>query len=194
MSGHMVTVADAYLPVTLSVPNLSDKEFREFCEQYPDYRLEYTADGDLIIMPPTDPETGYRNAEITGQLRNWARAEGRGIYTDSSSGYILPDGSRLSPDAAWISRERFRRTPTCPEFVIELLSPEDRRKKCHQKMLTWIANGALLGWMIDPRDRSVTVYRPNREPEVLAGVSEVAGAGPVEGFVLDLRLIWSGAQ
>ena len=83
-----------------------------------------------------------------------------------------------------------RRKPICPEFVIELLSPSDRGKKVHEKMLEWIANGAELGWMIDPFRKTVSIYRSGHEPEVREGITEIAGEGPVAGFVLDLREIW----
>src|SRR5690242_12071623 len=124
----MVTVEETYLPITLSVPGLTDEKFREFCELYSDYRLEYTAEGELVIMPPTDPETGARNFEISGQLRNWARQDGRGIGTDSSAGFLLPNGARIAPDSSWSSRDRFYRREL-PEFIIELRSPEDRINK-----------------------------------------------------------------
>ena len=96
----MVMVEETYLPLTLYAPGLTDARFQEFCEQYADYRLEYSAEGELTIMPPTDPRTGFRNAQITTQLLNWAMASGTGIVTDSSAGFILPNGARLSPDAA----------------------------------------------------------------------------------------------
>ena len=111
-----------------------------------------------------------------------------GRVVDSSTGFKLPSGARRSPDAAWISRGRSK-ARLCPEFVVELLSPSDRVRKTHAKMLEWIENGAELGWMITPRNRSVTVYRPGRAPEVLTGISEIAGEGPVDGLVLDLRRI-----
>ena len=186
----MVTVEEAYLPLTLSAPGLTDAQFQEFCEQYADFRLEYTAEGELIIMPPTDPETSARNATLAAQLFNWARPDGRGIATESSGGFVLPNGARLAPDAAWISRTRLR-AKQCPEFVIELLSPTDRPRKVHAKMLEWIANGVELGWLIDPKKQSVTIYRPGQEPEIRAGVAGIAGEGPVDGFVLDLLPVWT---
>ena len=186
----MVMVEETYLPVTLYAPGLTDARFQEFCEQYTGYRLEYTADGELLIMPPTDPETSFRNARITTQLMNWAMASGKGIVTESSGGFILPNGARLSPDAAWVSpAQRGRRHPL-PEFVIELLSPTDRPNVTHKKMLEWIANGVQLGWMIDPRGRNVSIYRPGREPETRTGLQELAGEGPVDGLLLDLSSIW----
>ncbi len=187
----VMMVADTYLPVSLSVPGITDEQFQDFCEQYADYRLEYTVEGELLIMPPTDPETGVRNAIITEELSRWARANGRGFATDSSAGFKLPSGARLAPDAAWISRDRFARKPICPEFVIELVSPSDKLKKVQAKMREWVSNGVELGWMIDPRTQSVTIYRPNRDSEVLAGAASVVGEGPIAGFVLDLTAIWA---
>ena len=187
----MVMVEEAYMPLTLFVPDMTDEQFTELCDQYSDFRLEYTADGEVIIMPPTDPETGARNATLTFLLRGWVASTKRGIVTDSSGGFVLPNHSRLSPDAAWISRERFHQRPTCPEFIIELLSPFDRRKKAHEKTLEWIANGVELGWLIDPFQKSVSIYRPGCDVEVRQGILEIAGEGPIAGFVLDLREIWN---
>jgi len=186
----MVTVEEIYLPLTLSAPGLTDAQFQEFCEQYADYRLEYTAEGELIIMPPTDPETGIRNATVTAQLSTWARRNRRGFGSDSSAGFTLPNGARLAPDAAWISRARLR-SKEVPEFVIELLSPTDRPRKLHAKMLEWIANGVELGWLIDPRKQSVTIYRPGREPETRTAITSIDGEGPIEGFTLDLEPVWT---
>jgi Uma2 family endonuclease len=112
----VMMVEDTYLPATLSVPSLTDAEFRDWCDQYPDYSLEYTADGELIIMPPTDPDTGARSARITKRLGIWADVVRRGIVTDSSTGFVLPNQSRRSPDAAWSSGQRFRRSQSCPDL------------------------------------------------------------------------------
>ena len=185
----MFTVEETYLPMTLTAPDITDAEFDAFCEQFPDCRLESTAEGDLIVVPPTDPETGDRNSEITMQLKFWAR-DRDGFAPDSSAGFRLPNGARRSPDASWISFPRLDRR-RCPEFVIELLSPTDRPRTVRAKMQEWIENGAELGWMIDPKARSFTIFRPGQEPEVRAGIEEIAGEGPIAGFVLDLRRIWN---
>lgn len=187
----MVMVEESYLPISLSAPHLTDDEFRELCDKYSNYRIEYTADGDLIIMPPTDPETGARNAALTKRLGNWADTVKRGIVTDSSGGFVLPNHARRAPDTAWMSRETFQKPMSCPEFVIELISPFDQRKKIHLKMIEWIENGALLGWMIDPSRRTVSIYRPGQEVEVRKDILSIEGEGPVAGFVLDLRELWN---
>ena len=114
----------------------------------------------------------------------------RGAVTDSSTGFRLPNGARRSPDAAWISRDRLGGKPNCPEFVIELLSPSDRLPVAKAKMVEWIANGAGLGWMIDPKAQAVTIYRPGQEAETRTGILRLVGEGPVAGFVLELERIW----
>ncbi|MBM3753486.1 MAG: Uma2 family endonuclease, partial [Acidobacteria bacterium] len=149
-----------------------------------------TSDGKLHIMPPTDRKTSSRNLEIGTQLKLWARQHG-GLATDPSGGFVLPNGARLAPDAAWISLERESDPMSCPNFVIELLSPSDRSRITHEKMLDWLANGIELGWMIDPKRRTVTIYRRDREPELLTAPDQVVGEGPVAGFVLDLVPVWA---
>lgn len=186
----VMMVADTYLPVTLSIPDMTDEKFQALCEEYEDYRVEYTAEGKLLIMPPTDPETGARNAILIEELSRWSRANGFGVATDSSSGFVLPSGARLAPQASWASRNRFRQRPLCPQFVIELLSPTDRLKKADAKMQEWLANGVELGWLIDPRSQSVTIYRPHQDPEVRTGVA-LHGEGPIAGFTLNLAPVWA---
>ena len=186
----MVTVEEAYLPVTLFVPDISDAKFQEFCDQYADFQVEYTGEGELIIMPPTDRHTSLRNAKIGFQLMGWAQVDGRGEVTESSGGFTLGNGARRSPDAAWSSHERFA-IGACPEFVIELLSPSDRPKVTRAKMQEWVENGAELAWMIDPATHSITIFRPGQAPVDHVGVDSLKGEGPVAGFVLDLRPVWA---
>jgi Uma2 family endonuclease len=188
----VMMVADTYLPVSLSIPDMTDAQFQELCEQYADYRLEYTSEGELIILPPTDRDTGLRNSLINYQLTKWFLETGKGIVSDSSAGFILPNGARRSPDAAWTSDERGAQSSTiCPEFVIELQSPSDKAKRVHEKMLEWLSNGAELGWLIDPRTRTVTIYRRHQAPEVRREMTSIEGEGPVAGFTLDLQRIWA---
>jgi len=176
---------------------LTDEEFLALCQQYPDYRIESTAEGDIIIMPPAHPRTGRRNAAITAQLFNWAEQDGRGEAYDSSSGFFLVSGARRSADSAWVSRERLKGLDddhamwhATPEFVIELRSGSDRIKTLRAKMQEWIANGVSLAWLIDPKERTVEIYRPGAEPEVLTEPAEVLGEGPVAGFALKMARVW----
>jgi Uma2 family endonuclease len=192
-------VDEAFLPATLTVPPMSDDEFAAFVSEHPDLNFEMTAEGELIVMPPTFSVTGFRNQEIGRQLANWAVHDGRGISGDSSIGFVLPNGARRSPDQSWVPRSEFSRLSAkelsrywhiCPAFVIELRSTSDRLRVLRDKMREWIENGAQLGWLIDPESRTVEIYRPHTEPELLTNPTSVAGEGPVGGFVLELQRVW----
>jgi Uma2 family endonuclease len=188
-------------PVVLHPPPMDDDEYYDFCQQFEGLRVERMADGCVVIMAPTGYESSDRNSDINSQLRDWAKRDGRGRVSDSNGEFILPDGSAFAPDAAWTSWERINQLSSkqkkkfprlVPEFIIELMSPSDRRAQLRRKMQLWIDNGVLLGWFIDPDRRTVTIYRPRAEPEVLENPERVIGDGPIDGFVLDLKDIWAG--
>jgi Uma2 family endonuclease len=192
-------IDEAYLPAILTVGPMTDEAFAQLCAEHPDLNLEMSAHGELIIMPQTYTWTGARNNEISRQLANWARQDKRGGAFDSSTGWLLPTGARRSPDAAWILKQRIkdldptafsRYWPICPNFVIELRSQTDRVRVLREMMGEWLANGAQLGWLIDPELRTIEIYRPGFEAETRAGALSVAGEGPVDGFVLDLAPVW----
>ena len=192
-------IDEAYLPATLTARPMTDDEFVSFCAAYPDLCFEMTAENELVVTPPAYTLTGARNAGISGQLQIWARQDRRGVACDSSTGFVLPNGARRSPDAAWILKERIQQLTEAsftrfwrlsPDFVIELRSKTDRTRVIREKMNEWIENGAQLGWLIDLESRTVEIYRPGKEPELLSGIAAVAGEGPVEGFVLDLVPVW----
>lgn len=194
-----LVIEDQFLPATLSAPPMTDEEFERFCAEHPDLFFEMTAEGELIVMPPTDPETSMRNAEVQFQLSAWARKDRRGKVVEASGGFVLANGARRSPDASWISKSAIQNLQAkggkhlwrlCPEFVIELRSPGDRLRKLRSKMREYIENGVQLGWLIDPENRSIEIYRPGRDPELRQEIDSIAGEGSVEGFVLDLRAIW----
>jgi len=181
----------------------SDKAYLKFCEANPDLRVERNAEGEIIIVPPAGLESDDRNAEVVAQLRIWAKKDGRGRASGPTAQFFLPDGSALSPDAAWVSNESGKRMSererkgfpyVCPEFVIEVLSPSDRLKKTQQKMERWIANGAQLAWLIDGDAETVYIYQKDKPVEIRRGIVRLAGKGPVKGFTLQLRTIWDGLK
>lgn len=182
------------------VVRLTDDQFFEFCQLNRDLRIERTAGGGITIMPPTGGDTSNRNAEITMQLRLWAKRDGTGVTFDSSGGFVLPNNAVLSPDASWVSRDRLaaltarQRTkflPLCPDFVIELRSPTDSLSALRNKMREFIENGARLGWLIDPREQQVHVYRPESPVVELLHRPESVSAEPLlPGFSLEMAEIW----
>jgi Uma2 family endonuclease len=177
---------------------MTDGEFLALCERHPDCRMESTTDGEVIIMPPANPQTGARNQEIGGQLWWWGR-ERAGRSFDSSSGFFLRNGARRSPDAAWASGDRLAGLASepqfwhiSPNFVIELKSTSDRLGTLRSKMREWVDNGVDLAWLIVPETRTVEIYRVGEaESTVLEGPQEVRGEGAVEGFVLQLERVWA---
>ena len=182
---------------------LSDKEYFAFCAANPDLNVERTAEGEILIVPPAGTESSYREGRVFRELTDWADSDGRGKAFPSSVQFLLPDGSALSPDAAWVSNkalQRFSRQqkegflPLCPEFVVEVRSKSDRLPRAKAKMEQWVANGVRLAWLIDGNARTVHVYRKDRAAEALRGIEKLRGEGPVEGFVLQLRSIWEGLR
>lgn len=178
---------------------LTGQDFFELCRLNPDMRIEQTARGDLVIMPPTGGETGRRNSRLTGQLDAWADADGGGIAFDSSTGFTLPNGSRRSPDASWVrcsrwegltAEEREQFPPLCPDFVVELRSRRDTLAALQGKMQEYLSNGAQLGWLVDPLEQKVHVYAPGQPARCLDKPATLDGDPLLRGFHLDLTAIW----
>ena len=178
---------------------LTDDLFDELCRLNRDMRLERTAKGELIIMPPTGGETGNRNHELNRQLGNWRKSDATGAAFDSSTGYKLPNGADRSPDASWVQKARLaaltleqkkKFLPLCPDFAVELRSPSDDLADVKAKLEEYIACGLRLGWLIDPEEKTVYVYRPQVAVQKLVDVNEVSADPELPGFLLDLREIW----
>ncbi|MBI3245853.1 MAG: Uma2 family endonuclease [Deltaproteobacteria bacterium] len=178
---------------------MDDNQFFEFCQLNRDWRIERTAEGELIIMPPTGWATGTSNARLNAALVSWADQDGIGVAGDSSTGFTLPNGATRSPDAAWVRKSRLatltkdqknKFLPLCPDFVIELRSPSDTLETLQDKMHEYLDNGAQLGFLIDPIERRVYIYRPGIAVICLDNPVTVSGNLELPGFVLDLAKIW----
>lgn len=178
---------------------LTDEQFLQICQNNRDLRIERTAEGELIIMPPTGWESGNRNSRLTQRLGNWADADGTGLTFDSSTGFKLPNGANRSPDASWVNRERLtalnpdpaKFLPIAPDFVAELRSATDSLETLRRKMQEYIDNGVRLGWLIDPQNQCVEIYRPGQEVEIMRSPTSLSGEDVLPGFVLDLANILS---
>jgi Uma2 family endonuclease len=195
--------AQALLPTPRTHLRTTRDGYAKFCEANPDLRVELSAEGEIVFMPPAGGESDSRGADVVIQLGAWASRNGRGRIFGPTAQFLLPDGAALSPDVAWVSNEslkhisydqRRRFLPLAPEFVVEVLSPSDRLKIAKEKMEQWIANGAQLGWLIDGDHETVYVYRRSRPTQIQRGITKLAGDGPVKGFRLQLRSIWQGLK
>lgn len=179
---------------------LTDEQFELLCRENPELRLELTAQRELVIMPPTGSESGWRSGEVYFALTAWSKQDRTGLSFDSSTGFTLPNGAVRSPDASWAKREqwsaltqeqRIKFAPLCPDFVVEVRSPTDKVSDLHEKMREYIDNGVRLGWLIDPFEKRVSIYRPGQPVETLDDPASVNGESVLPGFVLFLRELWS---
>lgn len=179
---------------------LDDQALFELCARNPELRIERTVSGELVVMPPAGGETGRRNAELLVDLGLWAREAATGGHVfDSATGFLLPNGAERAPDAAWVAAERWdalsaeqRRQfpPLCPDFVVEIRSPSDRIDALHDKMREYLANGARLGWLLDPDARVVWVYRPGGAVERHDAPVSISGEPVLPGLVVSTARLW----
>jgi Uma2 family endonuclease len=201
MSRNLTAPDDALIPPELIglTHSVTPEQFERLCQEYTELRLELTSTGELIVMPGTGSKTGIRNSELNYQLTVWTKNDATGVCFDSSTIFALPNNARRSPDASWVKRERWDSlserqkegfAPICPDFVVELRSPSDRLGTLRSKMLEYLANGASLGWLIDPFQRRVYVYSPDQEPAILENPEIVSGDPLLPGFTLKTFELW----
>jgi len=186
--------------ITLHSLKLTDEQFFKIAQSNPEWNFEQSSEGELIILPPTGGTSGRRNRSLAGQLNNWVEANlelGEGF--DSSTLFVLPNGAKRSPDASWIRRDRWDvltpqqqdgYPPLCPDFVVELRSPTDDLKQLQLKMQEYIDNGARLGWLINPQDKQVEIYR-SQQPKDILYPATLWGEDVLLGFVLRCDRVWN---
>ena len=174
--------------------------FFRFCRANPDLRIERSSQGDLIIMPPAGGSSGHGNIELAYYFQEWARRDRSGRAFDSSTGFSLPNRAVRSPDISWVPNERLdsltdddwkKFLPLCPDFVLELRSPSDPLRMLQDKMEEYLANGARLGWLLDPLQKQIHIYRPDQPVELLQNPARVSGEPVLKNFHLDLPQIWA---
>ena len=203
--GERLDVARPGRVLALSVPpdvrlRVSDEDFWRLCQENPDLRLERTAEGALIVMPPAAPDGSQRNMSLGAQVWNWNQKTNLGVAFDSSAGFTLPNSAIRGPDASWMTSKRWARIPpkerlkfshVCPDFIAELRSSSDSMEDLRDKMREYLAQGVRLGWLIDPMGGTVEIYRPGRPVETLEKPATLSGEDVLPGFVLDLKGILS---
>ena len=186
-------------PFSFFVGRISDEHFEKICSKNRDFKIEQTAEGELILMPPTLPDSGWRNNDLSTDVTIWNRKTKEGIVFDSSTYFTLPNGARRSPDVTWMKREKWQSLTAeqrkkvsriIPDFVIELRSSTDAIKVLQAKMREYIENGVRLGWLIDPKNRKVSIYRANGETEILENPETLDGEDVLVGFELNVREIF----
>ena len=182
------------LDIDSCAPDFAERFFRMACDNEP-YEFEYTAQGELIVMPPAGWESNIGENQTNAPLVLWQN-ENSGYASSQNVIYQLPSGAMYIPDAAWITQERFdalrsgeyRSTiPGAPDFVVEVRSRTDRVEAGLAKMQEWMDGGARLGWYIDPYGRRVYVYRAGHEVEVIDNPETLSGEDVLTGFVFEVQ-------
>src|SRR5437870_5057110 len=196
-------VSADWLVLNLQEVRLSDEQFVALCADNRELHLELTAQKELVIMTLPGGKTGRRNDIISRYLANWADKDKTGITFAPLTLFELPNGAKRAPDASWLRRKAWDALtdeqkegipPLCPEFVVELMSPSDRRpvrfRMAQAKMAEYIENGAQLGWLIDPFEKKVYVYRPRKRVQCLESPASLYGDPILPGFVFPISEIW----
>ena len=190
-------------PLLLDVQSITlrvtHEEFEKLCQDNRDRSFELTATGELIVMAPAGWESSEKNSDLTTDVNLWNRQTKLGKTFSSSTIFVLPNGARRSPDAAWVELSRWealtpeqRRKfpPLAPDFVMELRSETDRLPPLREKMEEYRSNGVRLGLLIDPKNKQVEIYKPGQEPEILESPTEIDCGEVMPGFVLSMSEIW----
>jgi Uma2 family endonuclease len=198
-SGVTQSGDEFYLALNVKAVALTDDQFFRLCHDNRDFRIEMTAEKELIIMSPTKPGTGRKNAKFLTRLGAWAERDGTGECFDGESEFTLPNGAKRAPDASWILKSRWYALPEkereeqftriCPDFVMEMRSRSDRISNLRKKMEEYIANGARLGWLLDPVANCAMVFRPGRSPDKIERPTLLKGDPLLVGFEFDFKEI-----
>jgi Uma2 family endonuclease len=190
-----MTLLTQPLKFDLTGVHLTDEQFYQLCISNPELNLERSAKGILIVMPPVGGESGYQEMGLGGELYLWNKQTNLGKVFSSSTLFKLPGGSDRSPDAAWVELSRWQALtpeqrqkfpPIAPDFVIELRSRTDDLETLQEKMQEYMESGVRLGWMVNPQDQQVEIYRQGQEKEVRSLPTQLSGEAVLPGFVLEV--------
>lgn len=180
--------------------HLTDEQFLAICRANPELKFEQNAKGELIAVAPAGGETGSYNSELNADFVIWNRRSQLGVVFDSSTCFKFANTAKRSPDVAWIAKERWEALPLeerkkfpaiAPDFVLELLSPSDSLPEIQAKLREYMENGVRLGWLIDPAEQYVEIYRQGQPVEIRRSPTTLSGEDVLPGFTLTLSSLWT---
>ncbi len=191
---------NSYIPLELpQKESMTDEEFFRFCAANKHIKIERDENHQILIMPPAGLESDNQSGHIFAAVYNWNSKTKNGVCFGSSAGFILPDTSMRSPDAAWLSDEKWKSLSAeekkvfahiTPDFIAEVMSPSDDFKQLQYKMQKWIENGVKLGWLIDPKTQTTFIYREDGTISKVTGfVNVLSGEDVLQGFEFDLNVL-----
>lgn len=185
------------------IHNFTREQFIHLCRSNPDVKLERSPQGELVIVSPVGGVSGNQEAWLITKVGIWNEQTQFGIVFSSSTIFSLPNGGDRSPDVAWVAQHRWDALspeqqnafpPICPDFVIELRSRSDRLSPLQAKMQEYLTSGLRLGWLINPQDQHVEIYRPNQAAEVLKLPTTLSGEDVLPDFELSVYTSTSDRQ
>ncbi len=180
------------------VEHISDSDFERLCASNPELKFETDAAGNLVVMSPTGSESGKRNGDLFLQIGLWNRQTQLGVIFDSSTGFKLSNGATRSPDVSWMALSKWNSltdkqkrgfAPIDPDFVLELMSPTDDLLTAQKKMKEYMTCDIKLGWLINPDQKQVEIYRSCQDKEVLNNPSSLSGENVLPNLIVDLSEI-----
>jgi len=182
------------------IPDLSEAEFIDFCLHNPNLKIEQDKTGNLIIMSPVSLDSGSNESEVIADLTIWNRKTKLGKAYSSSTMFILPDGEKRMPDAAWITKKKVKKLSSwqrkkiakiVPDFIVEVRSPTDKVANLKTKIKDiWIKNGVQLAWLIDPIDKVHWIFRIDGSQEKIEGMNAILeGEKVLPDFKFDLAVL-----
>ena len=189
-----------YIPLEMPAKeNMTDEEFFRFCAANKHIKIERDENGQILIMPPSGLESDNYSVDISGEIHIWNKFNKTGKVFGSSAGFTLPDDSVRSPDAAWVSNEKWARLSEnerkkfghiSPDFIVEVMSPSDDLAYMRKKMQSWIKNGVRLGWLIDAENQAAYIYRADTTVFKVESFNKtLTGEDVLPGFSFDLKIL-----
>ncbi len=151
--------------------------------------------GGELVVSPTGFQHGYISVRLATVLNQFVVPRHLGLVVDSSTGFRMKSGDCLSPDVSFVGMERIRiQGGIIPEFfqgapdlAIEVMSPKESRRNLKLKLLAYFANGTRLAWVVNPRDRTVSVYTSTEHVQVLSATEQLRGGSLLPGFVAPIK-------
>ncbi|MEG4029577.1 MULTISPECIES: Uma2 family endonuclease [unclassified Microcoleus] len=192
-----MTLLTLPLKVNLDRVQFTDEQFYQLCLSNPELTIERDAEGRLIVMSPVGGDSGSREMDLGGEVYIWNRQTQLGKVFSSSTLFKLPGGGSRSPDVGWVELSRWEAltpeqrqkfSPIAPDFVIELISRSDNLQTLQDKMLEYLQSGVRLGWLFNPQNQQVEIYRQGQPKEVRSLPTQLSGEDILPGFVLEVPL------
>jgi Uma2 family endonuclease len=154
--------------------------------------------GGELVVSPTGVEHGYISVRLVVALGQFVAEQRLGLVLDSSTGFRMKSGDCLSPDVSVVRMQRVRSqggiTPKffrgAPDLAVEVISPRESRRRLKQKLTGYFANGTRLVWVVNPADKSVSVYTSIEQLEVLGVSDQLSGGSLLPGFVLPIQKLF----